>query len=107
MAALLCTGCSTKVVEYKTDSSGHIHYVGTFTKDQVWEQEETSDIDDEVAGKHPWAGISTWREYWRWRYANIRRYHMPDWKSTEFKNADDMVRWIEQQRTAKGLPSYD
>jgi hypothetical protein len=108
IAVLLCSGCRTKVVEYKTDSSGHLHYVGTLTPDESWKQIEKARIDAEVAGEHPDAGKQTWKEYWQWSYKDIRlNPGPPPWHSTDFKTADDMVRWIERQRSARGLPPYN
>ena len=99
-------GCTTRVTEFTVDGGG-LHKVGTFTQDESWKRLELGRIDSELAGGQPEAGIKTWREYWKWTYANIRRYPTPAWKSAEFKTADDMVRYIERCRAAKGLPAYD
>jgi hypothetical protein len=108
MTSLVCIGCSTKVTEFQVDSSGHFRKVGTFTEDESFKRGVEHEIDAEIAGQHPWSGKKTWEEYWRWRYKDIRLDPgPPPWHSTEFKNSEDMVRYIEQRRVARGLPPYD
>lgn len=96
------------VVEYAPESSGRYHRSFRLsTEDAEWKRTEERRVEAEVAGEHPEAGKQNWREYWRWTYENIRRHPGPAWKHSEFKTADDIVRWIEQHRAARGLPAYD
>ena len=107
---LVCSlhvGCSDKVSEYRVDASGKMTYMGSFTEEENWKRSQQRKIDAEAAGEHPFNGKETWREYWQWRYALLRENPKPYYKSTQIKTCEDEIRWIEQQRTAKGLPPYD
>jgi hypothetical protein len=101
-------GCSSTVTEYSLDSHGNITSVLKLTPDDSWKRTEDGRIAAEVAGRKPEAGKKTWREYWKWSYTNIRREPgPPPWKPTQFKNAEEMVAYIETHRKARGLPAYD
>jgi hypothetical protein len=103
-----CVGCSSTVTQYRLDSQGNVMSVQKLTPDESWKRTEDDRIAAEVAGREPEAGIKTWREYWKWSYKNIRRDPgPPPWKPTQFKNAEEMVAYIEEHRKARGLPAYD
>jgi hypothetical protein len=101
-------GCSSTVTEYSLDSHGRVTSVEKLTPDESWKRTEDGRIAAEIAGRKPEAGIKTWREYWKWSYTNNRRQSgPPPWKPTQFKNAEEMVAYIETHRKARGLPAYD
>jgi len=101
-------GCSSTVTEYTFDSHSRVTSVQKLTPDESWKGAEDGRVAAEIAGQKPEAGKKTWREYWKWSYANIRRQPgPPPWKPTQFKNAEEMVSYIETQRKARGLPAYD
>ena len=101
-------GCSNTVTEYTLDSHGGVTSVETLTPDESWKRTEDRRIEAELAGRKPEAGKTTWREYWKWSYTNIRRHPGPPaWKPTQSKNGDEMVAYIEDRRKARGLQAYD
>src|SRR5205823_9882638 len=74
-------GCSNTVTEYTLDSHGGVTSVETLTPDESWKRTEDRRIEAELAGRKPEAGKTTWREYWKWSYTNIRRHPGPPaWK---------------------------
>src|SRR5882724_2917570 len=84
------------------------HKRGDTHPDESWKRTEDRRIEAELAGRKPEAGKTTWREYWKWSYTNIRRHPGPPaWKPTQFKNGDEMVAYIEDRRKARGLPAYN
>jgi hypothetical protein len=106
VCSFLIVGCADRVVEYQSDNSGHLHYVGTFTEEETWKQTVERMIDREVAGERPDGGIATWEKFWQNWYANIR--HSPNvyFKSADLKTPEDMVSYMKQRRISRGLPTF-
>ena len=107
VCSFLIAGCADRVVEYKSDSSGHVHYVGTFTEEESWKQIVESNIDREKAGERPDGGSATWEQDWQNWYANIRHHPSVGFKSADLKTPEDMVTYMKQRRIARGLPPYE
>jgi len=103
----LLVGCSSNFNEYRVDENGQMTKVGSFTGDELWKRLVDESISKELAGEKPEAGSSTWKDYWRGWYADIRLHPKPAWKPSDFKTSKDMVTYIKQQRAAKGLPTYE
>jgi hypothetical protein len=103
----LIVGCANRVVEYHSDNSGHLHYVGTFTEEESWKQIVEQTIDREVAGERPDGGFATWKKSWQNWYANIRRLPGVGFKSADLKTPQDMVSYMKQRRIARGLSSFE
>ncbi|HEY5041511.1 MAG TPA: hypothetical protein VIK53_05855 [Verrucomicrobiae bacterium] len=107
VCSFVIAGCADRVVEYQSDSSGHVHYVGTFTEEESWKQIVESTIDREKAGERPDGGFATWEQDWQNWYANIRRTQKMIFKSDDLKTPEDMVTYMKQRRIARGLPPYE
>ena len=108
LISFILLGCSNTVTQYTLDERRRITKIERLTPDESWKRTEDERIEAELAGKSPEAGKKTWREYWKWSYVNIRREPgPPPWKPTQFKNAEEMVAYIETRRKTRGLPAYD
>ena len=81
--------------------------VASNVDDNAWKRFINRQIAAEVAGHRPptKAQIS-WKEYWASWYDEIRISPGLPWTPSEFKTKEDMIRYIENRRTAHRLPSY-
>jgi len=107
VCSFLVVGCADRVVEYQSDNSGHLHYVGTFTEEESWKQIVERTIDREVAGERPDGGFATWEKSWQNWYANIRHLPSVGFKSADLKTPEDMVSYMKQRRITRRLPPYE
>ena len=105
--AFLLTGCAQTVTEYRPDSDGRYHKVGTFTPEESWKREVNECIAQEKAGTLKKASYKTVKQYWQTWYRDIRSNPDPGWKSAEFRTSEDMVTYMKQRRSEAGLPTYD
>jgi hypothetical protein len=82
--------------------------VGTFTFDQIWKRTVDQRISAELAHQRPdFTMVTSWKQEWQQWYGTLRSKKDVGWSPSEFKNSEDMVRYIKERRRAKGLPTYD
>jgi TonB family protein len=79
------------------------------TADQLFKDVVDQRIADELAHRGPdYRAPETARKAWQNWYRIIRyEQRVGNWHSAEFRTGEDAIRYIEQKRRAKGLPTYD
>jgi hypothetical protein len=65
-------------------------------------------IQQQAGQKPPVSEDITWKDFWISWYSFLRHQNpgLP-WKGSEFKSADDMIRYIKQRLKTHGLPTYE
>jgi hypothetical protein len=82
--------------------------VATLTFDAIWKRTVDQRITAELARQRPdFTMVTSWKQEWQQWYAILRSKQAVGWSPSEFKNSEDMVRYIKQKRNEKGLPTYD
>ena len=103
------TACGPSMVTQYRSVDGRLVPTARFTQDELWKNSVQENIKAELAGKPPPKHYSSWKESWVAWYALLRspEFHLPGWRSAEFKNAEEMAAYIRRERRAHGLPTYD
>ena len=99
-SAVLFVSCSVdshRITRYVADESGHLHKVGTFTREENFKLEVEREIGFEIAGKKPTGRFKTWKDYWHNSYS-----FFPE--SPELETHDKLVAYVLGRRRARGLP---
>jgi hypothetical protein len=97
------------VTQYRVQANGQLAQTARFTQDEMWKNSVQEKIGNELAGKPPEKYYRSWKESWVAWYVLLRspKYHLPGWRSAEFRNGEDMAAYIKRERRAHGLPTYD
>ena len=88
--------CSNNIVEYTTDSGGHLRKTAAVSSEQDFQRYLNREIDMEARGNSPPAPYRGWREFWK----------APHWSasSARFSTEQKTLAYVREQRKHRGLP---